>query len=58
MLWFLDSIAGVNVKDLRLKFISMGYDGSSVFQGGRVGVIIQMKEIIVPFMIEVPYFVH
>jgi len=49
---------GVSAKDLRLKFISMGCDGSSVFQGGKVGVTIQMKEIIVPFMIGVPYFVH
>jgi hypothetical protein len=40
MLWSLNSITGVNAKDLGLKFISMGYDGSSVFQGDRIGVTI------------------
>lgn len=37
MLQSLNSFAGVSAKDLGSKFISMGYDGTSVFQGARVG---------------------
>jgi len=58
MLWSLDSFASVNVKDLGLKLISMGCDSHKIFQGTRIGVTIHMKEIVVPFMIGVHYFVH
>jgi hypothetical protein len=36
----------------------MGYHKSSVFKGSQVGVNTQMKEIVVPFMIEMHYFIH
>jgi hypothetical protein len=36
----LDSFAGVNVKDLGSKLISMGCDNNSNFGGAKVGVII------------------
>jgi hypothetical protein len=36
----------------------MGYHSSSVFKGSQVGVNTQMKEIVVPFMIEMYYFIH
>jgi hypothetical protein len=36
----------------------MGYHSSSVFKGLQVGVNTQMKEIVVPFMIEMHYFIH
>jgi fatty acid desaturase len=49
---------GVGVKDLGLKFISMGYDDNIVFQSASVGVITQMKKRVVPFMIGVHCFVH
>ncbi len=45
---------GLNVEQLGVKFISMGYnDGSNVFDIARVqlGVITQMKENVIPFMI-------
>ncbi len=58
MLRCLDSFAGVGVKDLGLKLISMGCDGNNVFQGARVGGTIQMKKIVVPFMIKVHCFAH
>ncbi len=58
MLRPLDSFAGVSAKDLGLKIISMGYDSRKVFQGTRIGVITHMKEIVVPFMIGIHYFVH
>ncbi len=58
MLWFLDSFVGVGVKDLGSKFISMGCDDNNVFQDAKVGVTIQMKKIVAPFMIRVHFFVH
>jgi hypothetical protein len=48
----LDSFAGASVKDLGLKLISMGCDGNSV--GGTI----QMKKIVVTFMIKVHCFAH
>jgi len=36
----------------------MGCDGSSVFQGARVGVITQMKEIMVSFLMGIHCFAH
>jgi hypothetical protein len=46
------------LKDLGLKLISTGYDDNNIFQGARIGVFTQMKEIVVPFMIKVHSFVH
>jgi hypothetical protein len=54
----LDSFVGVGVKDLGSKFISMGCDDNNVFQDAKVGVTIQMKKIVAPFMIRVHFFVH
>jgi hypothetical protein len=45
---------GLNVEQLGVKFMSMGYsDGSNVFDIARVqlGVITQMKDNVIPFMI-------
>jgi hypothetical protein len=36
----------------------MGYDDNSIFQGAKMGVTIQMKEIVAPFMIGIHYFVY
>ncbi len=52
------TFGGLNVKQLGIKFISMGCDGSSVFQGAKVGVTTQMKENVVPFMMGIHCFVH
>ncbi len=58
MLWFLDFFVGVGVKDLGSKLISMGCDNNSVFQDANVGVIFQLKEIVVPSIIGVHCFAH
>jgi hypothetical protein len=45
---------GLNVEQLQMKFISMGYnDGGNVFDITRVqlGVITQMKENVIPFIV-------
>jgi len=47
---------GLNAKQLGMKFISMGYDGSNVFDNARVGVTTQMKENVVLFMMGMHYF--
>jgi len=47
---------GLNAKQLGMKFISMGYDGSNVFDSARVGVTTQMKENVVLFMMRMHYF--
>jgi hypothetical protein len=54
----LDSFVGVDVKGLASKLISMGCDDNSVFQDTKIGVTIQVKEIVVPFMIGVHCFAH
>jgi hypothetical protein len=51
-------LASVNVGILGPKLISIGVDGNNVFQDSRIGVIIQMKETIVPFFMGVHCFVH
>jgi hypothetical protein len=58
MLQLLDFFAGVGVKDLGLKVISMGCDNNNIFQDAKTGVITKMKKPIVPFMIEVYCFVQ
>ncbi len=35
-----------------------GYDGSSVFQGVRIGVTTQMKKNVVPFLMGIHFFTH
>jgi hypothetical protein len=54
----LDFFVGVGVKDLGSKLISMGCDNNSVFQDANVGVIFQLKEIVVPSIIGVHCFAH
>ncbi len=49
---------GLSVKQLGAKFISMGCNGSSVFQGAKANITTQMKENLVPFLMGVHYFVH
>lgn len=44
--------------DLGSKLISMGYDDNGVFKNAKIGVIVQMKKIVTPFMIGVLCFVH
>ncbi len=58
MLWFLDSFVGVGIMDLGSKLISMGYDDNGVFKNAKIGVIVQMKKIVTPFMIGVLCFAH
>jgi hypothetical protein len=48
----------VNAKDLGSNLITLGCDDNNIFQGARIGVFIQMKETIVPFMIKVHGFVQ
>jgi hypothetical protein len=52
------TFGGLSVKQLGTKFILMGCDGSSVFQGARVGVTTQMKEIMVSFLMGIHCFAH
>jgi hypothetical protein len=49
---------GLSVKQLGAKFISMGCNGSSVFQGAKASITTQMKENLVPFLMGVHYFAH
>jgi hypothetical protein len=58
MLTTIVTFGGLNGEELGAKLISMGYDGSSVFQGARVGVSTQMKENVVPFFIGICCFAH
>jgi hypothetical protein len=46
------------LEELGAKFVSMGYDGSSIFEGDQVSVTLWFKEKIVHFLIKVHYFVH
>jgi hypothetical protein len=52
------TFGGLNAEQLGTKLISMGYDGSSVFQGAKVGVTTQMKENVVSFFLGICCFVH
>ncbi len=54
----LETLVGVNVEVLGCKFISIGTNGNNVFQGSRMGVIIQMKEIVVACFMGVHCFAH
>jgi hypothetical protein len=54
----LDLFVDVGVKDSASRLISMGCDDNSVFQDAKIGVITQVKEIVVPFMIGVHCFPH
>jgi hypothetical protein len=58
MLKALETLTSVSVEVLRAKFISIGVDGNSVFQGSRTGVTIQMKETMAPFFMGVHCFAH
>jgi hypothetical protein len=58
MLTAMVTFGGLSAKQLGAKFISMGCDGSSVFQGARVGVTAQMKENVVSFFMGIQCFVH
>jgi hypothetical protein len=49
---------GLSVKQLGVELISMGCNGSSVFQGARASVTTQMKENVAPFLMGVHYFAH
>ncbi len=49
---------GLKVENLRVKFLSMGYDVNNMFQGAKVNVTTQMKENAVPFRIEIQCFAH
>jgi hypothetical protein len=52
------AFGGLSAKQLGTKLISMGYNGSNVFEGAKVGVTTQMKENVVPFMMAIHCFVH
>ncbi len=52
------TFGGLNFEKLGAKFILMGYDGSSVFQGVRVGVTTQMKKNVAPVLMEIHSFIH
>ncbi len=52
------TFGGLNVEKLGIEFISMGFDGSNVFQGARIGVTTQMKKNVVSFLMRVHNFGH
>jgi hypothetical protein len=52
------TFGGLNFKKLGAKFVSMGYDGSIVFQGVKIGVTTQMKENVVPFLMRIHFLIH
>jgi hypothetical protein len=54
----LETLASVSIEVLGCKFISIGTNGSNVFQVSRIGVTIQMKEIMVAFFMGVHFFAH
>jgi hypothetical protein len=56
MVMVMVTFEGLNAKQLGMKFISMGYDGSNVFDSARVGVITQMKANVVLFVMGMHYF--
>jgi hypothetical protein len=41
----------LNVKQLRMKFISISCDGNNAFQGAKTNAIAHMKENVVPFLV-------
>jgi len=47
---------GLGSKSLIGKLVSIGCDGSSVFQGHKIGVTQQFNEKVVPFIMWVHYF--
>jgi hypothetical protein len=49
---------GLRLGELCEKLVSIGYDGSSVFQCHRTRVTHQFKEKVAPFVTRVHYFVH
>jgi hypothetical protein len=49
---------GLKVEELRVKFLSKGYDVNNVFQDARANVTTQMKENVVPFLMEIHFFTH
>jgi hypothetical protein len=54
----LNTLTGVSVEALGAKLISIRVDGNNVFQDSKIGVIIHMKEIMVPFFTRMHHFVH
>jgi hypothetical protein len=52
------TFGGLSVKQMGAKLISMGCDGSNVFQGARVGVSTQMKENVVSFFMGICCFAY
>jgi hypothetical protein len=49
---------GLKVEKLKVKFLSMGYNVNNVFQAARTNVTTQMKENVVPFLMEIHCFTH
>jgi hypothetical protein len=52
------TFGGLNFKKLGAKFVSMGYEGNSVFQGVKVGVTTQMKENVALVLMGIHSFTH
>ncbi len=49
---------GLRLEELVGKLVSMGCNGSFVFQGHRMGVTMQFKKVVAPFLNGVHYFTH
>jgi hypothetical protein len=49
---------GLGLEELATKLVSMGCDGSFVFQGHQIGVTMEFKEVVAPFMSGVHCFAH
>ncbi len=51
-------MGGYRLEELARKLVNMGCDGSSVFQGHQIGVTMEFKEVVAPFMSGVHCFAH
>ncbi len=49
---------GILESNLALKLVCFGMDGVTTFQGSKIGVIMQLKEKHVPFLLGVYYVMH
>jgi hypothetical protein len=58
MLIAMVTFGGLSVEQMGAKLISMGCNGSSMFQGATVGVTTQMKENVVSFFMGIRCFAH
>jgi hypothetical protein len=49
---------GLGLEELARKLVSMGCNGSSIFQGHQTNVTMQFNEVVAPFLSGIHYFAH